>query len=172
MSAWERQPGEPNLWYERFERYRLLGPRRSLLAVYNAERETAGEQPARCAPRSWAIQAAAWTWAARSEDWDESERARARAQVEIALQRLRDAAPAAVEALIAALGDTRWRVSAAREILDRAGLAAAARSDDPDGVCDVREMSDAELTAILRATLARGDGAGAVGPEPGADEPA
>ena len=39
---WEQQPGEPNLWYARFERYRLAGPSRSLLSNLNAERQQRG----------------------------------------------------------------------------------------------------------------------------------
>jgi hypothetical protein len=40
--AWERQPGEPNRWFERFDAYRLAGPARSLLGSVNAERLARG----------------------------------------------------------------------------------------------------------------------------------
>jgi len=38
LRDWDQQAGEPTLWYERFTAW-LHDPRRSLLAVYNAERE-------------------------------------------------------------------------------------------------------------------------------------
>src|SRR5260370_28737928 len=35
--SWDRQPAEPNVWYTRFERYRLAGRSRSLLGTLNSE---------------------------------------------------------------------------------------------------------------------------------------
>ena len=76
---WEQQPGEPNLWYARFERYRLTGPRRSLLALLNGERQANGARKARSVPESWALRAKQWRWRERAEAWDAFERQQARA---------------------------------------------------------------------------------------------
>lgn len=80
--AWDRQPDEPNNWYARFERFRLAGPNRSVLAVYNAERKAAGKSGAKSNPRPWDDAARAWRWRERAEDFDESERARRRSDDE------------------------------------------------------------------------------------------
>jgi hypothetical protein len=36
-NVWERMEGEPNRWFQRFERYRLMGNRRSVNAVFEEE---------------------------------------------------------------------------------------------------------------------------------------
>jgi hypothetical protein len=75
---WERQPGEPNRWYSRFERYRLAGPNRALLSIWNDEQ--AGKSGKKCTrvPGSWAEAAQRWRWRQRAEAWDEHERQQAR----------------------------------------------------------------------------------------------
>lgn len=68
---WERQEGEPNLWYQRFERYRLAGPTRSLLGTVNAEKAERGVQRrARSTPGAWQRKFEKWNWKARAEAWD------------------------------------------------------------------------------------------------------
>jgi hypothetical protein len=37
--AWEQQTGEPDIWYDRFHRYMLLGPRRTIQAAAEAEND-------------------------------------------------------------------------------------------------------------------------------------
>jgi hypothetical protein len=76
---WERQPGEPNRWYDRFERFRLAGPGRSLLGAVNAERAARGTRPTTSVPHTWAKNAKRWQWRERAEAWDEHERVQARA---------------------------------------------------------------------------------------------
>ena len=76
---WEQQPGEPNRWYARFERYRLAGPSRSLLAAVNAARQERGVRPGRSVPQAWAKAAKQWRWRERAEAWDAHERLQARA---------------------------------------------------------------------------------------------
>jgi hypothetical protein len=76
---WERQASEPNRWFARFESYRLAGPGRSLLAVYNRERQTAGQNtPASRVPGAWDRAAMRWRWRQRAEAWDEHQRQQAR----------------------------------------------------------------------------------------------
>ena len=76
---WEQQPGEPNRWYARFERYRLAGPSRSLLGAVNAERQQRGACQSKSIPQAWAKNARQWRWRERAEAWDEHERLQARA---------------------------------------------------------------------------------------------
>jgi hypothetical protein len=80
LEPWEQQPGEPNLWYARYERYRLAGPRRSLLALFNSERREHGAKKARSIPQSWAQKAKQWRWRERAEAWDTFEFQQARVE--------------------------------------------------------------------------------------------
>jgi hypothetical protein len=79
-APWDRQPGEPNLWFDRFERFRLAGPSRSLLAILNAERERHGKRKGRSVPTAWTKNARLWDWRARALAWDEHERRQTRAR--------------------------------------------------------------------------------------------
>ncbi len=76
---WEQQPGEPNRWYARFERFRLAGPSRSLLGAVKAEREQVGKRSTRSVPQAWAKAAQQWRWRERAEAWDAHERYQVRA---------------------------------------------------------------------------------------------
>jgi hypothetical protein len=79
IGIWERQPGEPNLWYARFEAFRLAGPGRSLLAAVNEHRQQRGRGRTRSVPQAWASNAKRWRWRERAEAWDESQRQATRA---------------------------------------------------------------------------------------------
>lgn len=76
MRTWRREDREPNLWFERFTRFRLRGPRRSLLAAYNAEREEQGGVRRTKVPGAWDRAAKQWQWRERAEAWDEHQRQR------------------------------------------------------------------------------------------------
>jgi len=78
LDSWDRQPGELNLWYARFERYRLAGPNRSLLGTLNDERVRRGKKKGRSLPQSWATNVKRWRWQDRASAWDEYERRQAR----------------------------------------------------------------------------------------------
>lgn len=84
---WERQPGEPLIWYERFTRYRLMGATRSVDRVYSIERGQKGPKGAKKsatpirAPGSWRSAAQRFEWTDRVEAWD---------LAEIEAQRIRD----------------------------------------------------------------------------------
>jgi hypothetical protein len=75
---WERLPGETNRWFGRFERFRLAGSGRSVLAVFNADKRAQGQPPSRCVPGAWAQAAKRWHWRQRAEAWDEHQRQQAR----------------------------------------------------------------------------------------------
>lgn len=77
---WERLPGEPARWFARFEAFRALGPHRSLLATYNAEREEARNSAAQTVPATWRERAEEWRWRERAEAFDAHERQRIEAE--------------------------------------------------------------------------------------------
>lgn len=75
---WHQQDGEPDLWYGRFNRYRLMGTRRSVNAVFKKEQKSAkirensrtGE-----AGGDWYEAAKVWNWEERARAYDEYQRA-------------------------------------------------------------------------------------------------
>lgn len=80
---WARQAKEPAQWYDRFQRFLLLGPARSVYAAYRAEqveRANARRKNISAArsglPKSWREQAHRWNWYARANVFDEVERKR------------------------------------------------------------------------------------------------
>jgi hypothetical protein len=76
VQPWDRQPGEPALWYNRFDTlYRPLGPERSLLAAYNTWRVQKGkERRSGGIGRAWTRNAQRWNWRERAEAWDAAQR--------------------------------------------------------------------------------------------------
>jgi hypothetical protein len=85
----DQQPGEPILWFARFEAFRRLGPGRSILAVYNAEPGKARKGPADSAPGAWKQAAAEWRWSERAEAWDQAQLRTARDEESEALAEMR-----------------------------------------------------------------------------------
>jgi hypothetical protein len=78
---WQRQPGEPAMWYNRFDAcYRPLGPERSLLAAYNVWRKEAQKSATKSVAKSWQLNARKWDWQERAEAWDAAERERLHAE--------------------------------------------------------------------------------------------
>ncbi len=85
---WARQTKEPALWFDRFQRFLLLGVTRSVYRAYIAERmETArtvkqikkiNAQAAYRSglPQSWREQSKRWNWHERAQQFDEAERAK------------------------------------------------------------------------------------------------
>ncbi|HEX3642578.1 MAG TPA: hypothetical protein VHV10_14905 [Ktedonobacteraceae bacterium] len=70
---WLRQPDESNFWYARFSEYLALGPLRTKLAVYNAERARKGpKEPdnSKSLPTSWRDAAKRFDWIKRAESFD------------------------------------------------------------------------------------------------------
>src|SRR5258705_4204690 len=70
---WERMPDEPSRWFARFEQYRLAGPSRSLLGVFNADKLARGQPKQRCVSGAWAQAAQRWRWKDRADAWDDRE---------------------------------------------------------------------------------------------------
>ena len=75
--TWDRKPDEPNLWYDRFDVYRLLGPRRSVERAFNVLRQSGQLRGARPGA-AWYNAAKQWHWKQRAEAWDTQERERLR----------------------------------------------------------------------------------------------
>lgn len=68
-NPWDRQEGEPNHWYQRFTRYRLLGYSRMIETVYREECKSLGKTPKR--PSTvWFQNCVNWRWKERAEAWD------------------------------------------------------------------------------------------------------
>lgn len=68
--SWAKQPKEPQIWYNRFHRFMLTGPRRSLLRAYNSESEESSGKQRNSTPSSWDNAAKKWQWRDRAAAWD------------------------------------------------------------------------------------------------------
>jgi len=68
---WHRLPAEPPRWFLRFERFRLMGPRRSVDEVWRQEgaERRKGQRPS----GAWFKQVKRWRWADRAAAWDLAE---------------------------------------------------------------------------------------------------
>lgn len=71
---WEQREGEPNLWYDRFTLFRLLGPKRTLSFAHRQE-VARSRKKSQYLPGSWRDAANEWDWVARAEAWDAARRA-------------------------------------------------------------------------------------------------
>lgn len=83
---WERLPGELSKWFDRFDRYRLLGPTRSIDAVWrleNAARPPEARKRGKRPPPFWYQIVKDFRWKERAEAWDENtQRLRLQAEAE------------------------------------------------------------------------------------------
>lgn len=70
MADWDRQEGEPGNWFDRFERFRRMGPQRSLLAAAAAEANERQKKFPGHASGAWRDAAERWRWKARAAAWD------------------------------------------------------------------------------------------------------
>jgi hypothetical protein len=85
---WELQPGEPDLWYQRFhDHYLLAGPDRTVDEAYRRHRDRKAQAassdgaPPRHrgrAPGAWVKIAGRWDWAGRARAFDNDMRRRVR----------------------------------------------------------------------------------------------
>lgn len=87
---WDRRPGEPMLWFARFELYRELGPGRTIEDVWrlNKAQQSAPSEAKRPHNR-WYDLAREWEWQERAEAWDEEQIAQQRAATLAAIQERR-----------------------------------------------------------------------------------
>lgn len=87
MELWEQQRDEPNEWFDRFERYRLLGVSRSIEQVYKDEQQSARKRGSARPNSSWYEAAKRWAWQRRAEAFDAFEREQAKVEHEEAKRR-------------------------------------------------------------------------------------
>lgn len=71
---WDRMEGEPLRWYARFDRFRLMGWRRSVADVYHKENSVKQRKTALKVPGDWYKTAKQWQWDERVEAWDAHKR--------------------------------------------------------------------------------------------------
>lgn len=133
IPVWQRQEGEPTLWYDRFEKYFLvLGPARNLSKAYQAF--LAIENPPLLTdeddgpieiitPGTWSSAAEKYNWVERAEAFDAKFFSAGGAQ-DLAREKLQGLTLKAVQTLEIFLNHPRLGVAAAKEILDRGGLPA------------------------------------------------
>lgn len=73
---WDRLEGEPAIWYQRFTRFRLMFPVRSIAAVYHAEHpeDTSNDVERRQkVPGLWYKTSRIWRWQERAAAWDDQQ---------------------------------------------------------------------------------------------------
>lgn len=74
---WDRLPEENSLWHGRFKVWLGQKKPRSLLAIYNAERERKGaRKKALTVPEPWGEAKAKYCWLDRAAAWDKAEQER------------------------------------------------------------------------------------------------
>lgn len=82
-----RNPPEPRRWFCRFDLYRRLGQKRTIIAAYC---KFLGRQKPHASPE-WLRQAARWRWRERAEAWDEEQLRKERLAEEMLLAERRKA---------------------------------------------------------------------------------
>jgi len=73
VCPWERQQGEPNLWYGRFVHYREIGTERTIVGAWRKwkiEDPKGQKSRAKAYHRSWNHNAKVWDWKERAELYD------------------------------------------------------------------------------------------------------
>lgn len=63
-------PDETEQWFARFLKYLNMGQKRSLMGVFNMEREAEGKEKATGAPGSWSVHAEKFKWKQRAGRFD------------------------------------------------------------------------------------------------------
>ncbi len=72
---WDQEPGEPTKHFDRFVRYKLIGPDRTLYSAYNQFKARGGSEGRVFAvPGAWRKIAKQWRWQERAEAWDAEQR--------------------------------------------------------------------------------------------------
>lgn len=70
IQAWERQPGETEIWYNRFMRFCRMGYTRGILSVYNAERAERGRKEQPRVSGGYSEKVKLYDWKTRVMAWD------------------------------------------------------------------------------------------------------
>jgi len=73
LDPWALQPGEPSLWHQRFEYFRLMGPLRTIGKAYRKYRKDIDDVEINySATHYWREKAREWEWEERAQAWDEA----------------------------------------------------------------------------------------------------
>jgi hypothetical protein len=70
QDAWEQMEGEPEIWYRRFNVYRLMGPSRNISKAYKNWRAGSGKNEKARAGSEWFTESSRWKWKERADAWD------------------------------------------------------------------------------------------------------
>jgi len=124
LRTFDQQPGESDLWYSRFVKFRDYGPERDLLQCYlevmweqdahlragrpqplasngtNPETSSSARPRRKYLPGSWTRQIRKFNWWARAAAWDADQHERALRRSEEAIDLAREATPEMVQILI------------------------------------------------------------------------
>ena len=170
LKDWERQPGESNLWYDRFHKFLMYGSSRTVNGTYrdtiNETRDMQGRErlgKAAAAPSSWRKIVKQWEWISREEKYDEEKRRLAQNAVNDAIDMVRLAAGRAVKFQIGLMdgvikiGGQEIRLTieeiaqmrlASNSILNRAGVvhegASASEEDGRRQITEIRIVDQME----------------------------
>lgn len=143
---WMQMEKEPEEWFRRFVTYYLMaGPSRTLLRAMMACVEAEDPQrfenfklnPPKSARTNWVEMATAWQWRLRALAYDDAMQRDSMRLMDEARTKLSSLSLKAVDALEKSLEESRHRVTAAKEVLDRTGFPATV----------VRENHDVPFTA-------------------------
>ena len=161
---------EPPLWYRRFIAWLQSGPPRSLLGVYNEEREAKGQNRSDSHPASWREIPTTYQWASRAAEYDKAEAERK--SVELAERReawrkteetmaaaLVNKGREIIDGIMPKLGKdvnplsppqfNPSKVNAARACFDTASTLARRALEMADKYIDPKQLTDAEIMRLL-----------------------
>lgn len=69
-NPWEQLPDEPDVWFDRFDAYRLLGAARTIEEVFRSAKGGRANVQGKRPSRHWYDHAAEWNWEERAGEWD------------------------------------------------------------------------------------------------------
>ena len=84
-----RLPDEPDRWFDRYERFRLLGPQRTVTAAWRSEDPEANANNS--VPPHWYETSRKYRWRERAGAWDDEQREKMREAESLALEQRRAA---------------------------------------------------------------------------------
>lgn len=172
LRAWDRQPEEPDRWFDRFDRfYRPQGPGRTLTEAYRQYYiERHHREPERPGyTTEWGKASKSWRWLDRAREWDEQIR---KERLEIERENLRDMNERiikdsqSIQALaMETLLDEGFKkdIGIALRGWRQAVVVEQTARGIPAYIAEVYEMEDEELSRELAKELARAAISGAGG---------
>lgn len=167
--AWDRLEDEPIRWFDRFERFRSMGPQRTLLGCVQGEAKEGNKKQPSGIPGAWSEAAEAWRWRERAEAWDaaQTQLARAAESSDLADRRkkwiasaraLQDKAMerlATIDAVDLNFKDIREGITSAikLELLARGEPTDINKNENSGDICGTEAERFAAIAAIVRRYL-------------------